>query len=266
MSWADFDSGFESSFPSIDSAGSKIKSGKMATQTGNWEGLRKQARSLENDIDTKLVAFSKLGTNYTSVKLNEDKQPLLGGDSRIEDLQGELDDLLNRLGQVNEEMSNYAVGVGSGQSAAIHHTLQRHNEILQDYRQEFKKTASNIANIVEREDLLSSVQSEISDYRNKENGKRGQAMDSLQREMEHTRNSERLIDEQINIALDTRESLVSQRELLKAVQTKLNDITNKFPMINNLVNKINFRKRRDTIIVGVVIGLCLVFMIWYMFG
>jgi Golgi SNAP receptor complex protein 1 len=91
-------------------------------------------------------------------------------------------------------------------------------------------------------------------------------MDSLQREMEHTRNSERLIDEQINIALETRESLVSQREVLKLVQTKLNDLTNKFPMINNLVNKINFRKRRDTIILGVVIGLCLVFMLWYMFA
>ena len=97
----------------------------------------------------------------------------------------------------------------------------------------------------------------------------------------------RLIDEQISIALETRESLVSQREILKvansvtqshpsshhlfdcffqAVQTKLNDLTNKFPMINNLVNKINFRKRRDTIILGVVIGLCLVFMLWYIFG
>jgi len=266
MSWIDFESGFEKSFASLDSVGSRVKSGRMGSQPGNWEGLRKQARVLENDIDLKLVAFSKLGTNYSSVKPSGDKQPLLGEDSKLEDLQCELDDLLAKLGKINEDMSGYAVGVGTGQSAAIHHTLQRHTEILQDYRQEFKKTASNIAAIVEREDLLSSVQSDLSEYRNKENGKRGQAMDSLQREMEHTRNSERLIDEQINIALETRDSLVSQREILKAVQTKLNDLTNKFPMINNLVNKINFRKRRDTIIIGVVIGVCLVFMLWYMFG
>ena len=31
------------------------------------------------------------------------------------------------------------------------------------------------------------------------------------------RNSERLIDEQINIALDTRDSLVNQREVLKVI-------------------------------------------------
>ena len=31
------------------------------------------------------------------------------------------------------------------------------------------------------------------------------------------RNSERLIDEQINIALDTRDNLVNQREILKVI-------------------------------------------------
>jgi len=265
MSWGGFQADFDESSASFGAPGIQSHSARMATQPGNWEGLRKQARSLENEIDLKLVAFSKLGTNYSSSSKGGkggDKAPLLGGESKLEDVQGELNDLLAKLGQVNEDMSGFAVGAGTGQSAAIHHTLQRHTEILQDYRQEFNKTASNIAAIVEREDLLSSVHSDISDFRNKQSG----AMDSLQREMEHTRNSERLIDEQISIALETRESLVSQREILKAVQTKLNDLTNKFPMINNLVNKINFRKRRDTIILGVVIGLCLVFMLWYIFG
>jgi len=260
--------GFESSgFSTLDTGGIRMASGSMAAKSGNWEGLRKQARALENDIDLKLVSFSKLGTNYSRAQeaQESDKQPLLGNDdSGIDALQAEIDSLLAKLSQVNEEMAGYAAGVGEARSAAIHHTLQRHSEILQDYRQEFKKTSSNIASIVEREDLLSSVQTDISSYR--EGTKRNQKIDTLQRELEHTRNSERLIDEQINIALDTRESLVNQREVLKAVQTKLNDLTNKFPLINNLVNKINFRKRRDTIILGVVIGICLVFMIWYAFG
>merc|ERR1712110_672712 len=97
-------------------------------------------------------------------------------------------------------------------------------------------------------------------------GGRNQKMDSLQRELEHTRNSERMIDEQINIALETRDNLVNQREILKAVQTKLNDLSSKFPLINSLVNKINLRKRRDTIILGSVIGVCLILMLWYVFA
>ena len=86
------------------------------------------------------------------------------------------------------------------------------------------------------------------------------------KENEHARNSERMIDDQINIALESREALVNQRLAFKAIQTKLNDISNRFPMINNLVQKINLRKRRDTVILGCVIGLCVTFLIWYTFG
>merc|ERR1712224_1198220 len=97
--------------------------------------------------------------------------------------EGDLESLLTNLSAINDEMAGYAAGAGDARSAAIHHTLQRHSEILQDYRQEFKKTSSNIASIVEREDLMSSVQSDISSYR--EGTKRNQKIDSLQRELEH---------------------------------------------------------------------------------
>jgi len=258
-----------SEFSTLDAIGTQVRGSTMGSQAGNWEGLRKQARALENEIDMKLVSFSKLGTNYTrAANTDSDKQPLLGGaESGLENLERDLESLLSQLSAINDEMAGYAAGAGDARSAAIHHTLQRHSEILQDYKQEFSKTSNNIASMLEREELLSSVQSDISHYRNEPGGgKRNQKIDSLQRELEHTRNSERLIDEQINIALDTRDNLVNQREILKAVQTKLNDLSSKFPMINNLVNKINLRKRRDTIIIGLVIGLCLTFMIWYIFG
>ena len=51
-----------------------------------------------------MVAFSKLGTNYSSSSKGAkggDKAPLLGGgDSKLEDVQGELNDLLAKLSQV----------------------------------------------------------------------------------------------------------------------------------------------------------------------
>ena len=106
----------------------------MGSKTGNWEGLRKQARALENEIDMKLVSFSKLGTNYTSRSTNtdSDKQPLLGGaESGLESLERDLESLLSQLSAINDEMAGYAAGAGDARSAAIHHTLQRHSEILQ---------------------------------------------------------------------------------------------------------------------------------------
>ena len=38
------------------------------------------------------------------------------------------------------------------------------------------------------------------------------------------------------------------------MRTKLNDIANRFPLINNLVQKINLKKRKDSVILGAVIA------------
>ena len=188
----------------------------------------------------------------------------------------ELGNLLQRLSDINDGLNEWANSGGGGPSSvAGQHTIQRHREVLQDYRQEFAKTRSNVANIIERHDLLNSVRRDISDYQrtnmpgnqsDRRGGTSNRNMELLLKESEHVIRSERLINDHINLAVDARETLVSQGVAFKAIQTKLNDISNRFPLINNLVQKINLRKRRDTIILGSVIGICLVFLLWYYLG
>jgi len=79
------------------------------------------------------------------------------------------------------------------------------------------------------------------------------------------RSSDRLLDEQINIAVDTRDHLVTQRLTFKRIQTRINDITNRFPVVNSLLQRINIRKRRDSIILGLVIGVCTILLLMYAF-
>ena len=97
-----------SEFSTLD-FGTKRVTGR-GVMAANWEGLRKQARALENDVDTKLVTLSKLGTNYT--RGTEDKQPLLGGgqETEIEALQSEIEGLLTKLGGINDQMAGFASG------------------------------------------------------------------------------------------------------------------------------------------------------------
>ena len=40
-------------------------------------------------------------------------------------------------------------------------------------------------------------------------------------------------------------------------------VTDRFPVINSLIVRINVRKRRDTLILGGVIAVCLILLIWY---
>nr|XP_045015582.1 Golgi SNAP receptor complex member 1 isoform X2 [Jaculus jaculus] len=148
----------------------------MAAGTSNyWEDLRKQARQLENELDLKLVSFSKLCTSYSHSSTRDgrrdssDTTPLLNGSSQdrmFETMAIEIEQLLARLTGVNDKMAEYANSAGvPSLNAALMHTLQRHRDILQDYTHEFHKTKANFMAIRERENLMGSVRKDIESYK-----------------------------------------------------------------------------------------------------
>ncbi|KAK3084664.1 hypothetical protein FSP39_017144 [Pinctada imbricata] len=214
--------------------------GRFATQD-----LRKQARQLENEIDLKLVSFSKLGTNYSSHHdFGSESAPLINKSSSehmFDTMAMEIEQLLTKLHEVNDRMADYTQNVGTNSpSAALLHTLQRHRDILQDYSQEYQKTKSNITSLREREDLLGSVRRDINAYKNSSGLNR--RTDLYLKEHEHIRNSDRLLDDQISVAIATKENLQSQKKVLGGIQQRMNNLANRFPIINSLMQRINLRK------------------------
>ncbi|XP_071484390.1 Golgi SNAP receptor complex member 1-like [Diadema antillarum] len=240
-------------------------------QGNQWEDLRKKARQLENEIDLKLVSFSKLGTSFSTITSNgfdsSDTSPLLSASNSehmFHTMAMEIEQLLNKLSDVNDRMADYAGSVSvASPSAALLHTLQRHRDILQDYTHEFHKTKANIEACREREELLGSVQREIDSYKSSSGLNR--RTDLYLKENEHIRNSERIADETISVAMATKENLSSQKSTLKKISTSMNTMANRFPVLNSLIQRINLRKRRDSLILGGVIAVCLVLLLWYAF-
>lgn len=238
-----------------------------------WEDLRKQARQLENELDLKLVSFSKLCTSYSSSRDgrrgdSSDTQPLLCNstqDRMFETMSVAIEQLLAKLTGVNDKMAEYTSTPGvTSLNAALMHTLQRHRDILQDYTHEFHKTKSNFMAIREREDLLGSVRKDIETYKSG-SGVNNRRTELFLKEHEHLRNSDRLIDDTISIAMATKENMTSQRGMLKTIQSRVNTLANRFPAINNLIQRINLRKRRDSLILGGVIGICTIILLLYAF-
>lgn len=208
--------------------------------------LRKQARTLENEIDLKLVAFSKIGAGSSGLSSNSsaaDTSPLLG-EHVFDSLSAEIEQMLEKvsrstvyralasnpncvhlqLSTLNESMSELpATG-----SAAMH-TLQRHREILQGYRQEFNKICANHTMRIEREELLrgsglaTSGSPSISGLSRRE---------MYMKESGHLTSSSNMVNDQINIAIETRDNLHAQRQAFKRLQTRFNDISNRFPLIS----------------------------------
>uniref|UniRef100_A0A3P8ZNE2 Golgi SNAP receptor complex member 1 n=2 Tax=Esox lucius TaxID=8010 RepID=A0A3P8ZNE2_ESOLU len=236
--------------------------------------LRKQARQLENELDLKLVSFSKLCTSYSSSRdgrrgdSSSDTTPLLNNstqDRMFETMSVEIEQLLAKLTGVNDKMAEYtSTPAVTSLNAALMHTLQRHRDILQDYTHEFHKTKANFLAIREREDLLGSVRKDIETYKSG-SGVNNRRTELFLKEHEHLRNSDRLMDDTISIAMATKENMTSQRGLLKSIQSRVNTLANRFPAINNLIQRINLRKRRDSLILGGVIGICTVLLLLYAF-
>ncbi|NXK08762.1 GOSR1 protein, partial [Herpetotheres cachinnans] len=238
--------------------------------------LRKQARQLENELDLKLVSFSKLCTSYSSTRdgrrdrYSSDTTPLLNGSSQdrmFETMAVEIEQLLGKLTGINDKMAEYTNSAGVlSLNAALMHTLQRHRDILQDYTHEFHKTKANFLAIRERENLLGSVRKDIESYKSG-SGVNNRRTELFLKEHEHLRNTNNLIHtfSFSSIAMATKENMTSQRGMLKSIQSKMNTLANRFPAVNSLIQRINLRKRRDSLILGGIIGICTILLLLYAF-
>ena len=87
---------------------------------------------------------------------------------------------------------------------------------------------------------------------------------SLELNFKNSENSSHnLADQAIKIAMDTQESLRFQRSLYKGINKRFLELGQKFPMLNSLIGRIQIRKRRDSLIMGVVIGFCIILILFY---
>ena len=240
---------------------------RMSTAPGTeWEDLRKQARQHENEIDTKLMSFSKLCSNFVahdqSSHLNADTSSSTSSSSSVETMSIEIEKLLERLSDINKRMADVVPALLGPNSAATH-TLQRHNEILQDYRREFERTKTNIRNFKNREDLLVNNSSNPPDISTQ--GLSSRRQDYYLREMGQLTNSHKLMDNNLEMASMMRKDLSDQRKYLMNITTKVTAIANRVPLVNNILQKIKLKKRKDSLVLGVVIAICFIILLLYMF-
>ncbi|KAI3354321.1 hypothetical protein L3Q82_018855 [Scortum barcoo] len=248
--------------------------------------MRKQARQLENELDLKLVSFSKLCTSYSSSRdgrrgdtvsavfsslcfssSRSDTTPLLNNstqDRMFDTMSVEIEQLLAKLTAVNDKMAEYTNAPGAASlNAALMHTLQRHRDILQDYTHEFHKTKGNFLAIREREDLLGSVRKDIETYKSG-SGVNNRRTELFLKEHEHLRNCFSLC--LFSIAMATKENMTSQRGMLKSIQSRVNTLASiLYVALCARLCRINLRKRRDSLILGTVIGVCTILLLLYAF-
>ncbi|KAI0348302.1 V-snare-domain-containing protein [Trametopsis cervina] len=220
-----------------------------------YDSLHRQCRTLESLFDAKLTSYSRLASTITR---NQEDIEASGSAERWRDLEAEVEELLQKLGELNDQMSKLSNDPDTPPSQSMLRAIQRHREVYQDYSKELRRTKTNVQHALDQANLLTGVRNDIDAYKSS-------AADSLLAERDHIDSSHRMTDDMLAQAYETRADFGRQRTTLNGIQTRMGGVLNQIPGINNLLGMIKTRRRRDAIIIGCIIGLCMVLLLTYMF-
>ncbi|KAM0934417.1 putative golgi SNAP receptor complex, subunit 1 [Dioscorea sansibarensis] len=219
--------------------------------SGDWDELRREARRLEGDLDVRLSSYAKLGAGYADART-----PV--SESHWKSMEMEIENLLERLLDVNEAMSRCAPAATP--AAAVAQKLTRHRDILHEFTQEFKRTRGNILSMREHAELLTSVRNDINEHKASSGA---QLVPNLLRERAAIHGSITQIEEVTNQADAVKGVLAAQRHTFSDIQGKVKHLSDRFPVIRNLLGAIKRKKSKDTLILSAVIAACTLFLIVY---
>jgi Golgi SNAP receptor complex protein 1 len=137
------------------------------------------------------------------------------------------------------------------------HTLQRHREVLQEYDAERGRLRRDAEEALDRERLLGGVRA----------GQEGSSDESVEarliRERARVAGSTSAVDDIIGVAQNTARELFAQRGALQNAGAKLMSMTNRVPVLNNLILAIKKKKNKDAVILAAVVAACTTFVLLY---
>ncbi|KAI9357529.1 Golgi SNAP receptor complex member 1-like protein [Pilaira anomala] len=216
-----------------------------SNSTKSWEQLRKEARSLESEIESKLATLSKVGQ---SNGLDD-----VGQESETEELLKKLQLVITGMGDFIDKPSSTPT------NPSMIHLLSRHKDILYDYTKEFRRVKGSIKAARDKANLMNQVQDEIRSFNS---GNRDNA-DYYLSERNRVESSHRMTDMILEQAYATRQDVSRQGRIMHGVNQRVGGVVSRIPGINNIISRINTRRKRDTLIMAGVVSTCSILIILY---
>ncbi|RDB29647.1 Golgi SNAP receptor complex member 1 [Hypsizygus marmoreus] len=221
----------------------------------DYEQLHRQCRTLENIFDTKLTSYSQI---VSTIGRQPNDLEATGSSERWKDLETELDELLEKLEENNEQLATLANNPEL-LSQSMLRAIQRHRELFQDNARELRRTKTSVKNALDQANLLTGVRNDIDAYKSS-------AGESLLAERGRIDSSHRMTDDILEQAYETRSEFSRQRTSLAGINTRMMGVLNTLPGISSVISMIKSRRRRDSIILGVVIGVCIIVILTTMWN
>lgn len=225
----------------------------------SWDVLHRRAKVLEARLETKVQRYSSLAQKINADFLCDEENPLVEGEEE-RSLSSEIERDLHELHECINGMRTCAtkdggVATGSGHQEGL---IKRYHEIHFDYSTEFKSTSATVHRKRESMELFQSS-------KNLNSNEQDSSVAKLLRERSSIQASMKSINDVISQAFEAKNALLGQRNSLTGAAGGLTGLAANVPTFNRLIDGIQRKKTRESVIVAVVLGVLACFTIWYLF-
>ncbi|KAJ2811045.1 protein transport protein gos1 [Coemansia furcata] len=221
-----------------------------------WDQLLRDVRELEMRFDTRIAEYMRFVQPASPRSAASNSTQGINSSTERQSctqLETELKTILGDLEAVIGEMSE-TVQLQRGSKRV----LERHREMYSDYVREFNRYQTNVQAALTRSELLTGSNSDGSanvadrDRLVQERGRIDQAHTDIDMVLDH--------------AFSVRQDLVEQRSMISGVTSRMVNVTERIPGINLLLGRIRSRKRKEKVVLAIVLSICISILLYVLSG
>ena len=223
----------------------------------NWSSLKREASTLESYIEKRLHDRDSVVVPAPSSidTLESGSGSAHPGLIRLR----EIDESLGQLSGCVDRLNAMASAAGSSANTAV---AQRFRDVLSSLRQEHRAQSNSLTQRIEAAALLGLGRDAKGVARA---GTDASADAALLRERSSLQGHGRAIDDLLQQAAETTDTLRSQRDTLMSSAGKLGGFLTRVPGASQLIGAISSRRTRNDTIVYLVIAACVCYTVWHLF-
>ena len=219
------------------------------------ESLHRRAKGLEASLEVKIQSLSILSHKINADFWADEESAMTRTDE--DKVSKEIERLLIDLNECISSMKESEDSVPNLGSQHKDNLIKRYDEIYFDYKTEFQNAST----------ALRRKRESMALFEGAGNNRDGDGEDSatalLLAERNTIANSMRSIGDVIGEATEAKVFLKNQRGLLDGGFSQLSGLNTRLPTFDQVIDGIQKKKFRDQAIIACIIGLCLIFIIWW---
>ncbi|KAA8913322.1 hypothetical protein FN846DRAFT_163294 [Sphaerosporella brunnea] len=224
------------------------------SSSGTWAQFRQQARSLESQTESLFQTYS----SFTSDPPPKPTAEETSTEASLQDVLSRRETVVAALARLLDSESSV------NSSAAKLQNLTLHRSTLADHHREFTRLKSSIADSRNRANLLYSVRNDINAFHSASRLEEGRSeADYMLDERTRIDHSHNIADSVLSQAYAINADFVEQRTRLMQINRRAMYAASQIPGVNTIINKINTRKKRDSVIMASLISFCFLMVLYF---